>query len=321
MFSQFIYTTDNSRFHGGKGGIDDLSRKLLISKPCDSSLAICLDHFYQLTTVSGQMNELLTQFTLGNFQYIANTLNLAKYNQLSLLLYSLKLPTNNKCIPCAQRECEVIYENLRLQMVHTWSTLWQSIQLFSSNAVLKDQLEVATKRASILDSMVSINAYIQQIKNRIFLFEPQDETVDLATLRQEYFAYISGYGYPTGGVFDPDKLGNIIQQLQNGVALNNIHYLPLPTPPPTPQQTPYPTPEPTPYPLSIPIETLSTYQLQKLTANQFNAYWGTYTTRSQFSPIWNNLTTEKKLAIVNNPNLPGSIKAIVPDLYEFLIPI
>ena len=67
-----------------------------------------------------------------------------------------------------------------------------------------------TEKASILDDIEKLKEYINSLKKNMSLFPDIDITIVQAHIKSEYAEYIKLYGYPVGGVFDMDKLGEIL---------------------------------------------------------------------------------------------------------------
>lgn len=127
-------------------------------------------------------------FENGDFENIKQLLTTPYYEQLSVLLYDEK---------CERFE---YYEHLRLMI----------------NSVLEVLSKTITLEADLQNEINRIKTELRNCRNPaapIFELETAVETV--AAIRPEYVRYIQLYGMPDGGVFDVDRLAEIIKQVSN----------------------------------------------------------------------------------------------------------
>ena len=76
--------------------------------------------------------------------------------------------------------------------------------------------ERSDRLTSILTDPKKLREYIDNLNKKHSLILPSAEvTVVAAKIKPEYLEYIKLYGYPAGGIFDMDKLGEIIERLKN----------------------------------------------------------------------------------------------------------
>ena len=75
---------------------------------------------------------------------------------------------------------------------------------------IKTKLEKCEERCNILDDMKKLQEYIDELQKAMQIFNPPPQTVICATILQEHATYLRMYGYPVGGIFDVEKLNNII---------------------------------------------------------------------------------------------------------------
>ena len=160
--------------------IDRLNREKL-----QMSLEDQLKQLYN--NVGVQLESLLTNYAHGNFDKIKEDLDNNVFENLAVALYNEK-----------NDELEY-YEFIRLLLVRSLEGIKQSIILNT------DQTEKIEKLLSELN----------QIKNPIKnTFISASSTLDtIATIRKEYKQYIELYGIPENGVFDTDKLAEIIKKM------------------------------------------------------------------------------------------------------------
>ena len=125
-------------------------------------------------------------FENGDFENIKQLLTTPYYEQLSVLLYDEK---------CERFE---YYEHLRLMI----------------NSILEVLTKTITLEADLQNEINRIKNELYNCRNPaapIFELETAVETV--AAIRPEYMRYIQLYGMPEGGVFDVDRLAEIIKEI------------------------------------------------------------------------------------------------------------
>tara|TARA_Y100001980_G_C14547588_1_gene328261 strand:+ start:1203 stop:2441 length:1239 start_codon:yes stop_codon:yes gene_type:complete len=130
------------------------------------------------------IDALLIQFINGNMTYVKETLTTEYYNQLSTSLY------NEKC------ERFEYYENLRTIISHVLESLQQFLNTESN------------MQNEINDLTISLEA----CRNPAAPIFQLQQTIDtIGEIRPEYKKYIELYGIPQGGIYDTDKLAQIIE--------------------------------------------------------------------------------------------------------------
>ena len=106
-------------------------------------------------------------------------------------------------------KCErfTYYENLRLLVNRSIETLQQTLAL---DFYYRDILN-------------KLNTRINQLENPTpqAILELEAALGTIATVRPEYLRYIQTYGMPTGGVFDTDKLAEILRELEEEGLIQN----------------------------------------------------------------------------------------------------
>jgi len=163
----------------------------------DTSFAyVILLKYSELAKVVKTINELMYQFSLGNFDYVvANFTQIAYYN-LSQELFKLKEDANTY----------PDYETMRTNVARGLEGLYKSVLLYKEYTSTLLQLETQTQKASILDDMNKLREYIKGLSGSLSLFPDMYVTSIAATLKPEIAIYIQLYGFPEGGVFETDKL-------------------------------------------------------------------------------------------------------------------
>jgi hypothetical protein len=164
---------------------------------------LLLSMYARLSNYVETIKILFTEYTNGNFAVVANILTLSVYQEMALELEKLKM---DECL-------YPDYEQLRKNYTYAISGLYQSILQYSTLVDTQLKLEQCKERSAILNDPEKLKEYINTLKQKIF----PDSTIQVikATIKPEYLEYIKRYGYPQGNVFDPDKLANIINLLNN----------------------------------------------------------------------------------------------------------
>lgn len=147
-----------------------------------------------------QITEYFQSYASGNFEDVVNSLDPAVFENISVALN--KLIANKKYID---------YEFIRSNLVNSLNALWQSVNQYMDLQKVLRELVVAEEKASILDDLVKLEEYINNLKNHtlVTIIPEVDVSVPLLTIKEPYNTYIKVYGYPPGGAFDPDKLAQI----------------------------------------------------------------------------------------------------------------
>jgi len=141
-----------------------------------------------------------TDFVNGNFDSLQQNLTLPNFNQLSSQLLALKIPDNP------------YYEQVRNLIGSILQNLYQATNLYTTLLAEQKNCENCYQTASILDSIPLLTEYIDKLRRTNFLFS-STVTAVAAKVKEEYAIYLSLYGVPEGGVFDPDKLAAILQTI------------------------------------------------------------------------------------------------------------
>jgi hypothetical protein len=169
----------------------------------DAQNKIMIDYYAKLATYVRTIRTLLNQYAQAEFYTVANILTQTVYQKMSVELNALAMNSSKYAN----------YETLRLGTVSALEGLYQSILQYATLVDTEYQLEKALEYKVILNDPVKLNEYIEKLKGRRYLFNPEPVTVTAATVKPEYLQYIKLYGYPKGGVFDMDKLARILKDL------------------------------------------------------------------------------------------------------------
>ena len=162
------------------------------------------------TNIGTSLNGLLQNFSAGKFLEVKNDLTIDKYNQLSIVI-------NNNTRPNF-----LYYEIIRLLFSKTLDGLMQSVNQYIQLLDTASKLEKCTEYSSILDDPEKLKDYINQLNNQRYLFDVEPITMVETVIKQEYLEYIKLYGFPEGGIFESNKLGDIIFKIQNNLPMTPL---------------------------------------------------------------------------------------------------
>ena len=151
------------------------------------------------------INQLIFDFSIGDFSDIAQILTIDKFNALSTLFGNLQKNSN----------LFSDYEEIRTTIVKTIQGLLQTVYLYANLINTQIELSNSQERASILTNMTLLNAYIQSLRGITAIFNPEPVTVIAATIHPQYALYIKLFGCPANGIFDPDKLSGCVILVNN----------------------------------------------------------------------------------------------------------
>lgn len=159
--------------------------------------------YKKLSVVVQTINTLMTEYSKGNFYAVANILNQENYNIYSIRLSNL----------AASFTKYPDYEAIRKSSTSALTGLYQSILQYSNYLNLEEQLRISRQREDILYNPTLLSEFISKMQQNRQLFPESTVEAPMATLKPEYAAYIAQYGFPQGGVFDPDRLASILQNM------------------------------------------------------------------------------------------------------------
>jgi len=157
--------------------------------------------------IGSSLNNLLHNYSLGNLMEVSKELTIEHYNSLSL-----KFRINS-------RPNDLYYEIIRILFNKTLDGLMRSIHQYVDLVNTLSKLEECNKYKNILDDPIKLKEYIEQLNQQRYLFDVEPITMIKATVKQEYVEYIKLYGLPANGIFDSNKLGDVIYKLENNIPL------------------------------------------------------------------------------------------------------
>jgi len=93
----------------------------------------------------------------------------------------------------------------------------QSVDLYIKLQNAKENLTYLSDRVSILDDREKLQKYIDDLNNKthLSLFPDINIQAPMLTIKKEYDIYINLYGFPPGGVFNADLLGEIMNTMDS----------------------------------------------------------------------------------------------------------
>lgn len=115
------------------------------------------------------------------------------------------------------------YEILRKSIADCLTGLRQATMIYTD---LINSQELIAKYRNDLRDFDDVNALIErikQLKSRFGLFEAVVVKAPVLNIKMEYLEYIKVYGIPPNGIFDAEKLGNILKDLAARDTDSSIH--------------------------------------------------------------------------------------------------
>lgn len=154
------------------------------------------------TKFVGFIQNVINHYYLGQFEEMLNLLTKPKLIELARLVHSYR--KSPKIYPT--------YEKVRALLKLYLEGLTKSITQYLDLINLKEVLKKCEERCSILDDMKKLKEYIDGLNKTINIFSPPPVHVVAAQILPEHATYLRMYGYPLGGIFDPEKLNDIISK-------------------------------------------------------------------------------------------------------------
>jgi hypothetical protein len=161
--------------------------------------------YHKLAEIIRSINILFEEYYQGHFETVAHVFTLGVYQELSVKLLNIRN------LRCDFKD----YETIRRATTHALGGLYQSILQYSRINNLTTMFENCKERSSILTDPEKLKEYINSLNKSRKIFPDSTVQIIAAKIKPEYLEYIKLYGYPPGGVFDMDKLGEIIKRLSN----------------------------------------------------------------------------------------------------------
>lgn len=169
---------------------------------------------YLYDTVITQLNTYIRYFSIGNFSELTKNFNTKTYNTLLMSAKSKNFDTSdiNNLVNFIYNPTK--FELMRESTYRVIDGLEKTITLVNQNTTYQKDITELTKYKNILDDPKLLIEYIDsQRLNTMPLFQAT-ETFQVKYLLKPWFeSYLQTYGPPPNGVFESDKLAEIVIKL------------------------------------------------------------------------------------------------------------
>lgn len=171
----------------------------------DSNGILCSDdkNMLNLAKFSVKLYELMSYFTRNDMNYLMVHFNYDEYIKIGGELYKLKLN------PTIYPE----YEQIRSVLKLTIELLYSYTVQFKKVKDVDKAVKKIEEQEKILNSMALLKDRIKELQKQVNLFEDTNISMPEVQVRFEMIVYMQRYGFPENGVFDTDKLQEIIDEL------------------------------------------------------------------------------------------------------------
>lgn len=159
--------------------------------------------------VGYSLNNLLHNYSIGNIVDVKNEL-VENYDKLSVTILNNSKPEY------------LYYEIMRILLSKTLDGMNQSIRQYLELVETLSKLDTCNKYKTILDDPEKLKDYINELKNRKYLFDTEPITMIKTVIKPQYSAYINLYGFPSSGIFESIKMGDILYKLENKLPITPI---------------------------------------------------------------------------------------------------
>jgi len=158
--------------------------------------------YKKLAEFTKKIDYLFRLFSQGQFSQIVILLTRDKYNELAIELLHLAKPSNK------------IYEQIRSTIAKSLEGLYQGVLQYIILINTEYELIKAKEKASILDDFCKLKEYLENMRESLCILPDREVTIVSASVKPEYLEYIKRYGYPEGGVFEVDRLAEILKSIE-----------------------------------------------------------------------------------------------------------
>jgi hypothetical protein len=169
---------------------------------------------YLYDSVITQLNTYIRYFSIGNFTELTKNFTTKSYNTLLMSAKSKNFDTSdiNNLVNFVYNPTK--FELMRESTYRVIDGLEKTIKLVNQNTTYQKDITELTKYKNILDDPKLLIEYIDsQRLNTMPLFQAT-ETFQVQYLLKPWFeAYLQTYGPPPNGVFESDKLAEIVIKL------------------------------------------------------------------------------------------------------------
>jgi len=150
--------------------------------------------------VGDPLTIIMNNYINKQFTEVTENIKTPDYTQLIRNIFNAKLTSLPE------------FEKVRVTLVDIMRMLSQGSLQYKEKIGLKQQLDAALERAGILDDMDLLQEFINNLNKGFTLFS-HESTLSSLQLVPEYVQYINLYGYPENHIFNPELLGQILNQL------------------------------------------------------------------------------------------------------------
>ena len=150
--------------------------------------------------VGDPLTIIMNNYINKQFTEVTENIKTPDYTQLIRNIFNAKLTSLPE------------FEKVRVTLVDIMRMLSQGSFQYKEKIGLKQQLDAALERAGILDDMDLLQEFINNLNKGFTLFS-HESTLSSLQLVPEYVQYINLYGYPENHIFNPELLGQILNQL------------------------------------------------------------------------------------------------------------
>lgn len=173
-----------------------------------------VDLYSKLAVYMSAIQKLNSEYELGHLEVVSSLLTQSMYEKLSTALKNLQYaaPGGGPLLPQFQN-----YENIRKSVGNLLGGLYQAVQQYGILETTKKKLAIDAANAAILLDPVKLREYIQNYNKNLRsreVFPKLHISSAMAVLKPQYSIYISLYGFPEGGIWDMDKLGAILLEME-----------------------------------------------------------------------------------------------------------
>ena len=153
-------------------------------------------------TIGDPLTIIMNNYIDREFDKVTDTINLKTFINMLPSLFNQKMTSLPE------------FEKVRITLVNIINMLEQGSLQYKEMKGIQLQLDAALERASILDDMDLLQEFINNLNKSYSIFgELTAQVTTQAAIAPEYAEYIKLYGYPENHIFDSDKLGQIITNL------------------------------------------------------------------------------------------------------------
>ena len=146
------------------------------------------------------MNNMMSNYAMGNFSEVSNELTQSKYDSLVKAIYRQSQPGS------------FYYEQIRTSFSKTLAGMQQSIYQYGNIINIQSQLDACNEKVAILNDFEKLKEHILSMNRDYDFFKTEPITMIMAELKPQYAEYIRRHGLPVNGIFDADKLAIIINE-------------------------------------------------------------------------------------------------------------